>query len=117
MKKLMMINTSHHQFGYDEKPTGLVLGELVHFYDAFNREGYTMNIYINGSDTPIDSVSLNKLMLDRATKTYYEGAHFMALLKKMRNLLLTQIQKCMKIMQVLCVIHLQFSYRSDTIIL
>ncbi|MDK3918616.1 hypothetical protein O0D71_07860, partial [Staphylococcus pseudintermedius] len=82
MKKLMKINTSHHQFGYDEKPTGLVLGELVHFYDAFNREGYTMDIYINGSDTPIDSVSLNKLMLDRATKTYYEGAHFMALLKK-----------------------------------
>ncbi|GAB0320749.1 hypothetical protein JPSP45_16150 [Staphylococcus pseudintermedius] len=38
--------------------------------------------YINESDTPIDSVSLNKLMLDRATKTYYEGAHFMALLKK-----------------------------------
>ncbi|EGQ3073069.1 protease [Staphylococcus pseudintermedius] len=82
MKKLMKINTSHHQFGYDEKPTGLVLGELVHFYDAFNREGYTMDIYINGSDTPIDSVSLNKLMLGRATKTYYEGAHFMALLKK-----------------------------------
>ncbi|WP_241536908.1 hypothetical protein [Staphylococcus pseudintermedius] len=42
----MKINTSHHQFGYDEKPTGLVLGELVHFYDAFNREGYTMDIYI-----------------------------------------------------------------------
>ncbi|MDU0383906.1 hypothetical protein [Staphylococcus pseudintermedius] len=36
---------------------------------------------INGSDTPIDSVSLNKLMLDGATKTYYEAAHFMALLK------------------------------------
>ncbi|MDU0285981.1 type 1 glutamine amidotransferase family protein [Staphylococcus pseudintermedius] len=78
----MMINTSHHQFENDEKPTGLGLGELVHFYDAFNREGYTMAMFnINGSDTPIDLVSLNKLMLDRATKTYYEAAHFMALLK------------------------------------
>lgn len=46
MKKLMMINTSHHQFGYDEKPTGLVLGELVHFYDAFNREEVTPWTYI-----------------------------------------------------------------------
>ncbi|MEM5614722.1 hypothetical protein AAHB43_12700 [Staphylococcus pseudintermedius] len=116
MKKLMKINTSHHQFGYDEKPTGLVLGELVHFYDAFNREGYTMDIYINESDTPIDSVSLNKLMLDRATKTYYEGAHFMALLKNAQPITHAN-QKCMKIMQVLCVIHLQFIYRSDTIIL
>ncbi len=117
MKKLMMINTSHHQFGYDEKPTGLGLGELVHFYDAFRREGYTMDTFnINGSDTAIDLVSLNKLMLDGATKTYYEAAHFMALLKNAQPITHAN-PKMYGVIQVFCVIHLQFSYRSDTIIL
>ncbi|WP_019166999.1 type 1 glutamine amidotransferase domain-containing protein [Staphylococcus delphini] len=82
MKNMMIVNTSHNQFDGTQKPTGLWLGELVHFYDYFNREGYTIDMFnINGGDTPIDPVSLNKLMLDRATQTYYKDAHFMDLLK------------------------------------
>ncbi|MEJ7509191.1 type 1 glutamine amidotransferase domain-containing protein, partial [Staphylococcus simulans] len=45
-------------------------------------DNYKIDIFnINGGDTPIDPVSLNKLMLDRVTQQYYEDTQFMNLLK------------------------------------
>ncbi|EKF6269904.1 type 1 glutamine amidotransferase domain-containing protein [Staphylococcus pseudintermedius] len=79
MKKIMIVNTSYDQFDGFDLPTGLWLSELVHFYDVFqNNPNYQLDIYnINGGETPIDPVSMNKVTLDRLTKKYYEDETFM----------------------------------------
>ncbi|MCD8881405.1 type 1 glutamine amidotransferase domain-containing protein [Mammaliicoccus sciuri] len=82
MKKIMIVNTSADYYEGTRKPTGLWLGELVHFYDYFNTEDYQIDLFnINGSETPIDPVSLNPLMLDKLTKAYYNDHTFMEKLK------------------------------------
>lgn len=87
MKKIMIVNTSTAQFGESDKPTGLWLGELVHFYDYFNTDDYQIDLFnIKGGNTPIDPVSLNTFMLDRVTKKYYKDEHFMDLLKNSKSI-------------------------------
>ncbi|MCJ0925063.1 type 1 glutamine amidotransferase domain-containing protein [Mammaliicoccus sciuri] len=82
MKKIMIVNTSADYYEGTRKPTGLWLGELVHFYDYFNSEDYQIDLFnINGGETPIDPVSLNPLMLDKVTKAYYNDHTFMEKLK------------------------------------
>ncbi|AMY05868.1 type 1 glutamine amidotransferase domain-containing protein [Staphylococcus condimenti] len=82
MKKIMIVNTSSDHFGENEKPTGLWLGELVHFYDYFNNDNYQIDLFnIEGGNTPIDPVSLKPYTLDKVTKKYYEDEQFMELLK------------------------------------
>ncbi|UXV29505.1 type 1 glutamine amidotransferase domain-containing protein [Mammaliicoccus sciuri] len=82
MKKIMIVNTSADYYEGTHKPTGLWLGELVHFYDYFNTEDYQIDLFnINGGETPIDPVSLNPLMLDKLTKAYYNDHTFMEKLK------------------------------------
>ncbi|MCJ0909643.1 type 1 glutamine amidotransferase domain-containing protein [Mammaliicoccus sciuri] len=82
MKKIMIVNTSADYYEGTRKPTGLWLGELVHFYDYFNTENYQIDLFnINGGETPIDPVSLNPLMLDKVTKAYYNDHTFMEKLK------------------------------------
>ncbi|MCJ1781476.1 type 1 glutamine amidotransferase domain-containing protein [Mammaliicoccus sciuri] len=82
MKKIMIVNTSADYYEGTRKPTGLWLGELVHFYDYFNTEDYQIDLFnINGGETPIDPVSLNPLMLDKVTKAYYNDHTFMEKLK------------------------------------
>lgn len=82
MKKIMIVNTSADYYEGTRKPTGLWLGELVHFYDYFNTEDYQIDLFnINGGETPIDPVSLNQLMLDKVTKSYYNDHTFMEKLK------------------------------------
>ena len=75
----MIVNTSYDQFDGFDLPTGLWLSELVHFYDVFhNNPNYQLDIYnINGGETPLDPVSMNKVTLDRLTKKYYEDESFM----------------------------------------
>lgn len=78
----MIVNTSTDYFGEHEKPTGLWLGELVHFYNEFKDEDVTLDIFnVTGGNTPIDPVSLSPLMLDKKTKSYYKDAEFMNKLK------------------------------------
>lgn len=87
MKKIMIVNTSSAQFGESDKPTGLWLGELVHFYDYFNTDEYQMDLFnIKDGNTPIDPVSLNIFMLDRVTKKYYKDERFMGLLKNPKSI-------------------------------
>ncbi len=82
MKKIMIVNTSADYYEGTRKPTGLWLGELVHFYDYFNTEDHQIDLFnINGGETPIDPVSLNPLMLDKVTKDYYNDHTFMEKLK------------------------------------
>lgn len=38
----MIVNTIIGSFGESEKPTGLWLRELVHFYDYFSNENYEL---------------------------------------------------------------------------
>ncbi|MCJ1778253.1 type 1 glutamine amidotransferase domain-containing protein [Mammaliicoccus sciuri] len=82
MKKIMIVNTSADYYEGTRKPTGLWLGELVHFYDYFNTQDYQIDLFnINGGETPIDPVSLNPLMFDKVTKAYYNDHTFMEKLK------------------------------------
>ncbi|UXV35007.1 type 1 glutamine amidotransferase domain-containing protein [Staphylococcus sp. IVB6181] len=82
MKKIMIVDTSSAQFGENDKPTRLWLGELVHFYDYFNNDNYQIDIYnIKGGETPIDPVSLKPFVFDSLTKKYFEDQAFMALLQ------------------------------------
>ncbi|MCD8874027.1 type 1 glutamine amidotransferase domain-containing protein [Mammaliicoccus sciuri] len=82
MKKIMIVNTSADYYEGTRKPAGLWLGELVHFYDYFNTKDYQIDLFnINGGETPIDPVSLNPLMLDNLTKSYYNDHTFMEKLK------------------------------------
>lgn len=87
MKKIMIVNTSCAQFGKNDTPTGLWLGELVHFYDYFNTGDYQIDLFnVKGGNTPIDPLSLNTFMLDRVTKKYYKDEHFMGLLKNSKSI-------------------------------
>ncbi|RIN29960.1 type 1 glutamine amidotransferase domain-containing protein, partial [Staphylococcus succinus] len=87
MKKIMIVNTSTGYFGESDKPTGLWLGELVHFYDYFDIDGYQIDLFnIKGGNTPIDPVSLNTFMLDCITKKYYKDEKFMELLKNSKSI-------------------------------
>ncbi|GGG98627.1 type 1 glutamine amidotransferase domain-containing protein [Staphylococcus pragensis] len=82
MKKIIIVNTSTDYFGEHEKPTGLWLSELVHFYNELKDEDVILDIFnITGGNTPIDPVSLSPLMLDKTTKSYYKDAEFMNKLK------------------------------------
>jgi len=82
MKKIMIVNTSSEYFGISEKPTGLWLGELIHFYDYFNHNEYEIDLFnVDGKNTPIDPVSLNFFMLDSLSKKYFKDESFMRLLK------------------------------------
>lgn len=78
MKNIMIVNTSADYFGDNSKPTGLWLGELVHFYNQFKNEDVNIDIYnMTGGNTPIDPVSLSPFMLDKVTKAYYKDNDFM----------------------------------------
>ncbi|REH80641.1 type 1 glutamine amidotransferase domain-containing protein [Staphylococcus felis] len=83
MKKIMIVNTSHHQFDGFDKETGLWLSELVHFYDVFHNDpDYQVDLYnIKGGETPLDPVSLNRVTLDTLSRSYYENNVFMHKLK------------------------------------
>lgn len=74
----MIVNTSTAVFGNTDKPTGLWLSELVHFYDYFDQHNYQIDIYnVEGGHTPIDPVSLKRFTLDNVTQQYYRDEHFM----------------------------------------
>ncbi|MBO1198523.1 type 1 glutamine amidotransferase domain-containing protein [Staphylococcus simiae] len=87
MAKIMIVNTSYDHFEGTTKPTGLWLGELVHFYDHFNNSDHHIDVFsIQGGHTPIDPVSLGRLMLDKVTKQYYQDEQFMKMLAHSRPL-------------------------------
>ncbi|RIN39064.1 hypothetical protein [Staphylococcus succinus] len=58
-----------------DKPTGLWLGELVHFYDYIDINGYQIYLFnIKGGNTPIDPVNLNTFTLENHLKEH--GANY-----------------------------------------
>lgn len=60
MKKILIVETNVSTYGDIDKPTGLWLGELVHFYDEIIQKGYKAD-FVNplGGYIPIDPTSMN----------------------------------------------------------
>ena len=87
-KKALIVVTNHSDFEHPKAdPTGLWLSELTHFYDEFENAGIAMDIVSPlGGKIPIDSRSLGRIVLDKATKRRHEDPGFMALLDKTRPL-------------------------------
>lgn len=82
MKRIMIVNTSSDVFEGTQVPTGLWLGELVHFYEHFKSDDYQVDFFnITGGNTPLDPMSLGKVMLDKTTKAYYQNKDFMNKIK------------------------------------
>lgn len=87
MKKIMIVNTSATEYVNTGKPTGLWLGELVHFYDMFNNDDFEIDLFNTaGGRIPIDPVSLSKTMTDHTTQSYYEDQNFMKLLSEAKDI-------------------------------
>lgn len=87
-KKALIVVTNHSSLNNPKtEPTGLWLSELTHFYDEFENAGIHMDIVSpKGGKVPIDSRSLGRFTLDKATKKRYEDSEFMSLLENTKSL-------------------------------
>ena len=79
-KKALIVVTNHSDFEHPKAdPTGLWLSELTHFYDEFEKAGIAMDIVsLEGGKIPIDSRSLGRFTLDKASRRRHEDPAFMA---------------------------------------
>ena len=69
-----------------QRPTGLWLSELTHFYDVFENAGIEMDIVSpKGGEVPVDDRSLVSFMLDKASEKRYNDSTFMSLLKNTKS--------------------------------
>jgi putative intracellular protease/amidase len=58
-KKVLVVLTSHEKFPNINRPTGLWLGEAVHFVQKMEAAGYQIDfVSPRGGYTPIDPASL-----------------------------------------------------------
>ncbi len=61
-KKALIVVTSTEKFPTLNKATGLWLGEAVHFYDEFIKQGWTIDIVSpRGGYTPLDPMCLGNM--------------------------------------------------------
>lgn len=59
MKKILIVETNISTYGAIDKPTGLWLGELIHFYDEMVKMNYEVDfVSPAGGYVPIDPVSI-----------------------------------------------------------
>lgn len=59
MKKILIVETNIRTYGAIDKPTGLWLGELIHFYDEMVKMNYEVDfVSPAGGYVPIDPVSI-----------------------------------------------------------
>lgn len=86
-KRALIVVTNHFNTEKPKvEPTGLWLSELTHFYDEFEKAGVSMDIVSpKGGKIPIDSRSLGRFVLDKATKKRYKSPEFMALLENTKS--------------------------------
>ncbi|GMB96299.1 type 1 glutamine amidotransferase domain-containing protein [Helicobacter sp. NHP22-001] len=81
MKKILVIVTNVSKYPNDEKPTGLWLGEAVHFAHEIEKAGYAIDYASpKGGYTPIDPNSLAKDFMSPIDWQYYTNQAFMDLL-------------------------------------
>lgn len=82
MSKILNIVTNQGTYGDLDKPTGLWLGELTHFYDALESEGFEQDIASpRGGRSPLEPRSLGRLTADRSVRRRLEDPAFMTRLE------------------------------------
>lgn len=78
MKKILVVVTNISKYETTERPTGLWLGEAVHFVDVMEKAGYKIDyVSANGGYTPIDPHSLSNDFMTQTDWDYYTNKHFM----------------------------------------
>ena len=81
-KKIAIVVTNQSEYPGHNRPTGLWLSELVHFWDVLEPEGFEFDLVSpKGGETPLEPKSLEGVAFDRATKARYEDKAFMERLK------------------------------------
>lgn len=89
MKKMLVVvtNVSKYQGVEINRPTGLWLGEAVHFVDEVIKNGYEVD-YVSplGGYTPIDPHSLEDDMMTPLDWQYYQNHEFMNQLGNTKNI-------------------------------
>lgn len=64
-RRILIVLTNHATYPTKKDTTGLWLGELVHFYDLFEKEGFSMDLVSpKGGYVPLDHLSLSFWFLD-----------------------------------------------------
>jgi putative intracellular protease/amidase len=77
-KKILVVVTSIAKYPEMQRPTGLWLGEAVHFIHAVEEAGFTVDIVSpTGGYTPIDPTSLGE-MAEPIDWEYYQNPRFMS---------------------------------------
>lgn len=78
MKKILVVVTNISKYETTERPTGLWLGEAVHFVDVMEKAGYEIDyVSANGGYTPIDPHSLSNDFMTQTDWDYYTNKNFM----------------------------------------
>lgn len=78
MKKILVVVTNISKYENAERPTGLWLGEAVHFVDVMEKEGYEIDyVSSKGGYTPIDPHSLENDFMTPIDWKYYTNKSFM----------------------------------------
>ncbi|MGL4818469.1 MAG: type 1 glutamine amidotransferase domain-containing protein [Bacilli bacterium] len=81
MKKILVVVTNVAKYETTERPTGLWLGEAVHFVHVMEEAGYSIDYAsAKGGYTPIDPHSLSNDFMTPTDWKYYTDHHFMNLL-------------------------------------
>lgn len=82
MGKILNLVTNQGTFGNTDQPTGLWLGELTHFYDLLEANGFEQDIASPaGGRSPLEPRSLGRLTADRAVRQRLQDPAFMARLE------------------------------------
>lgn len=78
MKKILVVVTNVSKYESAERPTGLWLGEAVHFVDVMEKAGYEIDyVSSKGGYTPIDPHSLENDFMTPTDWKYYTNKEFM----------------------------------------
>lgn len=82
MGKILHIVTNQSTYGDSDKPTGLWLGELTHFYDTLAAHGFEQDTASpKGGRSPLEPRSLGRFMADRSVRRRLAEPAFMARLE------------------------------------
>lgn len=78
MKKTLVVVTNVSKYENTERPTGLWLGEAVHFVNVMEEAGHKIDyVSSNGGYTPIDPHSLENDFMTPTDWKYYTNQEFM----------------------------------------
>lgn len=77
--KIAVVVTNQDHYDGHERPTGLWLSELVHFWDVLEPAGFELELISpKGGRSPLEPKSLKGFTYDKATQRRHEDPSFMA---------------------------------------